>query len=453
LVSLKAECRAGFASEFVSQVGDIEVPQLEIPNEGSGRSSFGQFGLANPQDRSAPTEVDRDRLSARLGAEGLGWVISPYRVCPLGAHIDHQGGPVLGAAITAHTLLAFRGSDDGKCRILSEHYPGEVTFDIDGIEPAAQAQRRADGIWGLYAQGAAALMREIVPGPLRGIEACSSGFLPGGGLSSSASITLAYCAALAAVNGLDLEDRQYVDLAKRTENEWVGVACGILDPASIVGGLRGHLLSIDTQKVSWVPLAKGASTPGFRILIAYTGMSRNLGETGFNSRVEECAAAARSIAKHAGLEPVDRLGELPEDVLEDALGRNPGLSEPALERRARHFHEERSRVRKGIAAWQAGDLGTFGALMNDSCRSSRENFETGSPELVDLHAIMGGCDGVYGARFSGAGFAGCAIGLVAEEKAVNAAQSIERDFASKYPALSQDAHCFLVDSDDGLRVV
>ncbi len=428
------------------------MPQLEFSDGGSGRLPSRHFGLGNADGRSTSSEADRDRLSRRLGTSDPGWVISPYRVCPLGAHVDHQGGPVLGTAITAHTLLAFRESRDGNCRIRSEHYPGEVVFDIDKIGSADQAQRGGGDAWGLYAKGAAALMREISPRPLRGVEACSSGFLPGGGLSSSASITLAYCAALAAVNGVDLDDRQYVDLARRTENEWVGVACGILDPASIVGGLRDHLLSIDTQKVSWVPLAKGAMTPSFRILVAYTGMSRNLGETGFNRRVEECAAAARSIAAHAGLGEVERLGDLPEALVEQVLEQRLGFLEPVLERRARHFYEERLRVRQGIAAWESGDLKTFGTLMNDSCRSSRENFETGSPELIDLHAIMRACDGVYGARFSGAGFAGCAIGLVAEERAEAARQSIEGEFGNQYPALAKDAHCFLVDSDDGLRL-
>jgi len=399
------------------------------------------------RDPAEEITASRARLATRLGTKDLRWVVSPYRICPLGAHIDHQGGPVLGMAITGHTLLAFRESGDGSCRFLSENYPGEVGFDINASN--FESWPEASPPWSSYAVGASVLIREKISGCARGVDVCSLGFLPGSGLSSSASVTLGYITALAAVNGVKLEDRERVFLAQRVENEWAGVACGILDPASIVGSRRDHLLSIDTEKASWKTLASADSTPGFRILVAYTGLPRNLAETGFNSRVEECGRAARDIARRAGLEGVARLGDLPADVLEQELGG----CEPVLEKRARHFHEERWRVHQGIEAWQLGDLGRLGELMSDSCRSSRENFETGSPELVELNAIMVGCEGVYGARFSGAGFGGSAIGLVAEGMAESAQAAIEKKFIREYPGLAGKFRCYLVDSDDGLRLV
>ncbi len=398
------------------------------------------------RDPAEEITASRARLATRLGTKDLRWVVSPYRICPLGAHIDHQGGPVLGMAITGHTLLAFRESGDGTCRFLSENYPGEVGFDIN--DSNFESWPEASPPWNSYAVGASVLIREKISGRARGVEVCSLGFLPGSGLSSSASVTLGYITALAAVNGVKLEDRERVVLAQRVENEWAEVACGILDPASIVGSRRDHLLSIDTEKLSWETLASADSTPGFRILVAYTGLPRNLAETGFNSRVQECGRAARDIARRAGLEGVARLGDLPADVLERELGG----CEPVLEKRARHFHEERWRVHQGIEAWRLGDLGRFGELMSDSCRSSRENFETGSPELVKLNAIMVACEGVYGARFSGAGFGGSAIGLVAEGMAESAQAAIETKFIREYPGLAGKFRCYLVDSDDGLRL-
>ena len=53
-------------------------------------------------------------------------IASPYRICPLGAHIDHQGGPVLGMTINAYTLLAFVPAADGTVSLQSRNYPGII---------------------------------------------------------------------------------------------------------------------------------------------------------------------------------------------------------------------------------------------------------------------------------------------------------------------------------------
>jgi galactokinase len=392
-------------------------------------------------------EQQRIRMAARIGRDDARMVVSPYRVCPIGAHIDHQGGPVLGMAISAHTLLAFAPTLDGSCRLVSENYPGEMVFDLAQLGDADPKQGAHD--WGSYARGAAALLRDCLPAAARGIEGCVLGTLPGGGLGSSASVTLAYLTALAAANEIELEPEHLVELAQRAEHDWVGVACGMLDQVSIVGARRSHLLFIDTQRTCWEAVAIGEDAPDYRILVAYTGIERSLAATGFNQRVEECHAAARTLATRLGVGNVTRLGDLPEADLAASLDTLPEVEG----KRARHFHEERDRVRRGIAAWREGDLESFGALMNDSCRSSRENFETGSPELIRLHEILASGRGVFGSRFSGAGFGGCAIALVARNAAEEAAEAAERSFRKAFPALAEDTHCFLVDSDDGVRVL
>ena len=120
---------------------------------------------------------------------------------------------------------------------------------------------------------------------------------------------------------------------------------------------------------------------------------------------------------------------------------------------AAHFFAERARVARGIEAWVAGDIEAFGRLMTASGRSSIDNYECGSPPLIDLYQTLVDTPGVYGARFSGAGFRGCCVALVAAEAAPAAAARVERVYAAAHPELAAGARVLLCDSDDGARPV
>jgi galactokinase len=377
-------------------------------------------------------------------------VLSPYRVCPIGAHVDHQHGPVLGMAIDRGTGLAFAPADGTRCQIRSRNYSGRAEFDVaaPGDPAGSQAASRTALGWERYPRAAAWALRDRLPARPRGIVAVIDGALPGGGLSSSASLLLACLTALAHANELELTPKTLVRLSFEAENGYVGLKSGVLDPAAIVASRRGRLACIDTASIGWESLGLGAAAPAWRVVVAFSGQSRNLTGTGFNQRVDECREAARFVAERAGISGVERLGELPETVLAEELDGIPG----APGRRARHFFEERRRVREGAACWQAGDLAGFGARMTDSCRSSIENFETGSAELVALHRALGDA-GVYGSRFSGAGFAGCAVGLVAADRGEACCAEVAAAYARVFPELAANASVFLADSDDGVRIV
>jgi len=383
----------------------------------------------------------RSRLAREAGVDPgeVRAIASPYRVCPLGAHVDHQGGPVLGMAIGLHTVLAFAPGRGPEVRLASDNFPGETAFDLR--HPAA-----GGGDWGRYARGAAWALRERLPAEPRGLVGRVGGLFPGSGLSSSASVLLAYLSALASVNELELSPAELVALSRRAENEFVGLASGILDPASIVGARRGELLSIDTRAARWVSVPCGAAAGAPRVLVAYSGVPRNLPGTGFNERVAECRAAAAALARCAGLPPCDALGDLDDAVFAEHLEALP----TPLARRARHFAGERDRVRRGADCWRRGDLEAFGALMNRSCESSVRNYEVGSAELVALQEILERTPGVLGARFSGGGYGGCAIAFVEPARAEEARERAARAFAASFPAL-RGAACFLLtDGADGL---
>jgi galactokinase/galacturonokinase len=173
--------------------------------------------------------IQRQRValcrSADVPEREIRVVVSPYRVCPIGAHIDHQRGPVLGMAIGAWSLLAFAPVSGSKLRMTSDAFPGEAQLDL--AEPIDVGQG-----WGRYLRAAAWALRERLPRRPTGLVGSVGGSLPGGGLGSSASILVAYLLALAHANGLTLGPEELVALARRAENEFVGVASGILDPAA-----------------------------------------------------------------------------------------------------------------------------------------------------------------------------------------------------------------------------
>jgi galacturonokinase len=196
-----------------------------------------------------------------LHAETIRVIASPYRICPLGAHIDHQGGSVLGMTINAFTLMAFSPAKNGVVRLQSRNYPGTVTFDI------ADIAKSTGSFWGVYPRAAVLALQEKY-NIKYGISGLVDGMLPGCGLSSSASVLLAYLHALAEVNSLEIEPWEFVQLTHRAEKKYIGLNNGILDQTSIVFGKKGYLLHIDTKGEEVTYLADGLGEDKYRIIVA-----------------------------------------------------------------------------------------------------------------------------------------------------------------------------------------
>ena len=375
-----------------------------------------------------------------IARETIQTVAAPYRICPLGAHIDHQGGPVLGMTINAYTILAYVPTEDRTISLRSLNYPGHVAFRLD------QIPENTGSFWGVYARGAA-LALTGKHALKRGIDAVIKGYLPGGGLSSSASTLLVYLSALAQVNALRPTSWDFVNLTQCAENTHIGLDNGILDQTSIVFGVKDHLLHIDTLNKNVVS-HKGSETLGhYRILIAYSGYSRELTTTGYNTRVDECRKAARLLSEFDKGPPAEKLGDISEDVFKRYGEQLP----PHLHRRAAHFFSEKARVNNGLEAWCQGRIEAFSRLMSASCRSSMEQYECGSQAIHDLQQIVSQTEGVIGSRFSGGGFGGCVIGFVAASKAGEASRNIRTTYQTQHPEAADQMAVYLADSEDGVR--
>lgn len=361
--------------------------------------------------------------SSRPSSAGSGRIFSPYRICPIGAHIDHQGGVVLGRTIHLGTTLEYEPTHTNKIYISSERF-GETHFTIGELDREH---------WSRYAQAAARVLNIK-----QGIEAHVKGSLIGSGLSSSASVGLAFLKALADVNQLDVTAEQFVHLDFELEHNELGLQNGLLDPMSIVYGKRNSLLFMDPKTGSVSPISDPPSS-GFAWVVAYSGISRELTKSGFNVRVDECHQAAQALLPNAKI-----LSAVPREIFDK---RKMDLPEN-LRKRAEHYFSEVERVRAGAQAWNQGDLETFGQLMNQSCYSSITNYQSGSDILIELHELMSGTTGVYGSRFSGGGYGGCVVALVQRDSAENICSSITEIFSARHPELKPQA--FVVHSVDGL---
>lgn len=371
-------------------------------------------------------------------------VRSPYRVCPLGAHVDHQYGRVTGMAIDRSIMLGFVPTDEGMVRLRSAEFEGEVAFSL------AETQALQHKGWARYAAGAVEALREAGYVLRRGVAGVIQGQLPIGGLSSSAAVTIAYLLALESANELALSEKENIRLEQYVENVYIGLKNGILDQSVILLSRQRQLLYLDCLDESWELLASSRERQ-CGIVVAYSGLSGALTSTGYNQRVAECEAAAAALLRLAGLEvPAQpRLRHVPKEAYEAHWRALP----PALARRAKHFFTEDARVISGRQAWKHGDLETFGALVSESGRSSIENYECGSPELITLYEALCGCEGVYGARFSGAGFRGSCIGLY-EPGAEHAIRSvIDRVFPQKHPHLAETYEVHFCQSADGASLL
>ena len=278
--------------------------------------------------------------------------------------------------------------------------------------------------------------------PLKyGFAGFVNGTLIGAGLSSSASVILAYLQALAQVNGLSLSRDELVALEFQAEHDILGLQIGILDPATIVHGRADALLHIDTLSETVTPIPDSAIAQDWVWLVAYSGISRQLLQSGYNNRVVECRQVASLLKVGAG-----RLCEIPSEKFLEYQYYLP----EHLRRRARHFYGEVERVYKGGQAWAESDAETFGMLMKQSCKSSINLYESGSPVLVDLHNIVSRATGVYGSRFSGGGYGGCVVGLAERTLAKEAVLEIGEKFAAMHPELAEQAAVYMVETADGL---
>ena len=321
-------------------------------------------------------------FEAVFGAAPQAIADAPGRVNLLGEHTDYNDGFVLPIAIAQRTRVAMRSSSEARFSLHAQGQGDTVHFMLD----SPPAEHFASYVYGclMLARGRGA----VIP-PLQ-IHVESQ--VPiGVGLSSSAALEVATLRCLRQLLALHFDDVLIAKLAQRAEIEYAGVNCGIMDQmaSSLADTTRALLLDTRTLERRFVDLPAGTA-----VLVMDSGIARSLAASGYNQRRAECEEAARQLGV-GSLRDVQDLQSL------DAL---PDL----LRRRARHVVAENARVLQAVACTTAKE---FGALMNASHASLRDDYEVSTPELDRLVALLQAQGGVHGARLTGAGFGGACVAL------------------------------------------
>ncbi len=383
------------------------------------------------------SELTMDRISTEYELRAF----CPYRICPLGAHIDHQYGVVTGFAIDHGITLDYRITENGLVNVASQNIAGNTVFNVGD-----SLTRRGD--WGDFLRGVTHELKKKYCIE-RGVEGIISGSLPIGGLSSSAALAIAYMKALCTANALSPTDIEIILTAKSAENNFVGVNCGKLDQSCEVYSRRGSLLFLDTLDDSYELINQPPAMKPYKIAIIFSGIEHRLADSGYNARQDECKAAAYSLLAYAGMKYSSfadaRLRYVPKDIFERYRTRLP----EAFAKRATHYYSEFERTVAGADAFRRGDIEAFGKLCFESGESSITNYEAGSPELKTIFDIMRETDGIYGGRFSGAGFSGCLIAFVDPSFAEAASGNIRNKYLKKYPELKDRFKIYFTDTADG----
>lgn len=340
-----------------------------------------------------------DKLYGSSG-EPLSIYFSPGRVNLIGEHTDYNGGYVFPCALSFGTYLLVRQNHTRTWSLATTNFDHRTGVDLD--KPFV----KQGSAWTNYPVGVINEFRKLAH-EIEGVDMLYSGDIPNGaGLSSSASIEMVTAYAVNDIFGFGLERWDLVKLGQRAENLFVGVNCGIMDQFASCMGARDHalFLNCDTLDYQKVPLKLGA----MRIVIANTNKRRGLADSKYNERRAECDKATEFLRN--GKE-IRFLSDLSLDEFNEYAYLIP---DETIKRRARHVITENDRTLRAVDELNAGNIVTFGQLMNESHDSLRDDYEVTGVELDTLVEEARKVDGTIGSRMTGAGFGGCTVSIVRE---------------------------------------
>jgi galactokinase len=376
-------------------------------------------------------------FESRFGRPPVAVSEAPGRVNLIGEHVDYNEGHVLPIAIDRSIMAAFAPRPDSQVRLYSLDFEQESAFDLERIE------RDTEAPWSDYVRGVVWALQEAGH-RIVGLDAALQGDVPvGAGLSSSAALETAALGAFDAASDLRIDRRKLALLGQRAENDFVGVACGIMDQMAAALARAGHALLIDCRSLEHEDV--DLPLEGLSLVVADSGVRRALLDSQYNLRRQECQQAAELLAAAITDRPVTAL----RDVRPEDLARHGGSLPANLLKRARHVVEEERRVLRAIEALRRGDLEAFGGMLNASHRSLRDDFEVSCPELDLLVALAQALPGVLGARLTGAGFGGCTVNLVRAD----ALEGFQEGVVARYRAeTARDGRVYVCRAADGLRL-
>ena len=327
---------------------------------------------------------------------------APGRVNLIGEHTDYNEGFVLPMAIGKKIIMLGQLRNDRMVRVFDLGYNTEIDFSLDKLIPLRK------NTWANYLMG---VMDEIQKAgyPLQGANLIFTSNIPkGAGLSSSAALEVVTALTMAKLNLLEIKPVEMAHLCRRAENNFVGVACGIMDQYVSCLGQKNYALFIDCRFNDYELIS--FKNHNYRIVICNSKIQRSLVNSEYNRRREECKRATDFFTHRLG----SKIRALRDVTIEEFKQYQEYLPEP-ITRRARHVISENYRVQAGVQALRMGNYSAFGQLMIESHQSLKDDYEVSCAELDLLVDLALKQEGVLGARMTGAGFGGCTVNLLRRE--------------------------------------
>ena len=344
-------------------------------------------------------------MTSKLNPKTLN-IIAPGRVNLLGEHVDYNDGAVLPAAIDLTMRLTVEPLDEPVIELVALDLHKKSAFRIADLSDKVNLEGQPLPHFALYPASVAWAIQQVGV-KIPGLRAVYSSDIPiGSGLSSSAAVEVAFAQAFMTLSDWVLDPMTLVKLAKKGENEYIGVQSGIMDQFACMFGVANHALYLDTRNLEWeaVPLPDDVA-----IIVADSNIPRQLANSAYNDRQQACVDAVKALQKvFPGITAL-------RDVSVDDFNKNADLMPEDVQRRAQHVVEEIARVDKAIELLKSGDIQGFGNLMVAGHASLRDLYEVSLPELDFLVETAIAQEGCYGARLTGAGFGGCTVNLVRDD--------------------------------------
>ncbi len=359
------------------------------------------------------------RFIERFQTQPQVFIRAPGRVNILGEHVDYNDGVVLPMAIDRQIGIVARSSEAAEMHLVALDLNDEVVFTSQSIFEKKDKVGAPLPRWALYPAGVAWVLLQKQY-RVSGIQAVFSSSIPiGAGLSSSAAVEVAFATMWAAFGDWQMPPLELAQACQKAENEYVGVACGLLDQFSSVCGVEGHLLFFDTRSLEWKPLRFFDDCV---IVIADSKVERSLASSQYNQRRQTCEEAVRLLQRY-----IPNLQSL-RDISPVEFAAYREYLPTEVQRRAEHVVKEIARVYSAVNALKNQDRRAFGALMNASHYSLRDDYEVSHPNLDILVEIAKQLPGCYGARLTGAGFGGCTVNMVAQVDANEFVEKLDKAY-------------------------
>lgn len=369
-------------------------------------------------------------------SEGARFYFSPGRVNLIGEHTDYNGGHVFPCALTLGTYGAARKREDNKIHLYS------MNLDSFGVVEASldDLTNKKEYNWANYPLGVVWAFKEKGHTITSGFDMVIWGNIPNGsGLSSSASLEVLTGVILTDL--FEIKDLSMTDLAligQYSENNFNGCNCGIMDQFAVAMGKKDHAIFLDTSDLSYeyAPCV----LDGAKIVITNSKVKHSLVDSAYNDRRNECAAALKALQSELDIQA---LGDLTPEEFE---AHKSLIKDEIQLQRAKHAVYENQRTIDAVTALKAGDIESFGKLMNQSHISLRDNYGVSCEEIDILVDLAWKIPGVLGSRITGGGFGGCTVSIVKDESIDTFIETIGKTYLEK---VGHEAEFYTVDIGDG----